>query len=79
MKQRLSAKECLEAVDECGAPIVAIPGGEPLIHNEIVEIVSGIVARKKFVSLCTNAILLEKKLDLSRPHHISFSLSTTTA
>ena len=60
-------QECLDAVDECGAPMVAIPGGEPLIHKEIGEIVKGIVARKKFVSLCTNALLLEKKLDLFEP------------
>ena len=60
-------KDCLDAVDECGAPMVAIPGGEPLIHREIGEIVKGIVARKKFVSLCTNALLLEKKLHLFEP------------
>lgn len=72
MKQRLSVEECLDAVDECGAPIVAIPGGEPLIHNEIVDIVNGIVARKKFVSLCTNAILLEKKIDLFTPSKYLF-------
>jgi hopanoid biosynthesis associated radical SAM protein HpnH len=67
LNKRLSVKECLDAVDECGAPMVAIPGGEPLIHREIGEIVKGIVARKKFVSLCTNALLLEKKLDLFEP------------
>jgi hopanoid biosynthesis associated radical SAM protein HpnH len=67
LNRRLSVKECLDAVDECGAPMVAIPGGEPLIHREIGEIVKGIVARKKFVSLCTNALLLEKKLHLFEP------------
>ncbi len=67
LNKRLSVKECLDAVDECGAPMVAIPGGEPLIHKEIGEIVKGIVARKKFISLCTNALLLEKKLDLFEP------------
>jgi len=67
LNQRLSVQECLDAVDECGAPMVAIPGGEPLIHKEIGEIVKGIVARKKFVSLCTNALLLEKKLHLFEP------------
>jgi hopanoid biosynthesis associated radical SAM protein HpnH len=67
LNRRLSVEECLQAVDECGAPMVAIPGGEPLIHKEIGEIVKGIVARKKFVSLCTNALLLEKKLDLFEP------------
>jgi len=72
LNRRLSADECLEAVDECGAPMVAIPGGEPLIHKEIGEIVEGIVARKKFVSLCTNALLLEKKLDLFKPSPFLF-------
>ncbi len=67
LNQRLSIQECLDAVDECGAPMVAIPGGEPLIHREIGEIVKGIVARKKFVSLCTNALLLEKKMHLFDP------------
>src|SRR5438067_8473054 len=63
LNKRLTPAECFEAVDECGAPVVSIPGGEPLLHKEIVEIVDGIVARKKFVYLCTNALLLKKKLD----------------
>ena len=67
LNRRLSVQECLDAVDECGAPMVAIPGGEPLIHKDIGEIVKGIVARKKFVSLFTNALLLEKKLHLFEP------------
>ena len=67
LNRRLSVQDCLDAVDECGAPMVAIPGGEPLIHKEIGEIVAGIVARRKYVSLCTNALLLEKKLDLFTP------------
>jgi hopanoid biosynthesis associated radical SAM protein HpnH len=67
LNRRLSVQECLDAADECGAPMVAIPGGEPLIHKEIGAIVEGLVARKKFVSLCTNALLLEKKLDLFKP------------
>ena len=67
LNRRLSVEECLAAVDECGAPMVAIPGGEPLIHKDIGAIVKGIVARKKFVSLCTNALLLEKKLHLFEP------------
>ena len=58
LNRRLSVQQCLDAVDECGAPMVAIPGGEPLIHREIGEIVKGLVAKKKFVSLCTNALLL---------------------
>jgi hopanoid biosynthesis associated radical SAM protein HpnH len=67
LNRRMSVQECLDAADECGAPMVAIPGGEPLIHREIGEIVAGLVARKKFVSLCTNALLLEKKLHLFKP------------
>jgi hopanoid biosynthesis associated radical SAM protein HpnH len=67
LNQRMSVKECLDAVDECGAPVVAIPGGEPLVHKEIGEIVAGVIARKKFLSLCTNALLLEKKLHLFKP------------
>jgi len=67
LNRRLSVKECLDAADECGAPMVAIPGGEPLIHKDIGEIVKGLVARRKFVSLCTNALLLEKKLHLFEP------------
>ena len=75
LNKRLSVQECLEAVDECGAPIVSIPGGEPLIHKEIVGIVEGITARKKFVYLCTNALLLEKKLDEFTPSdYLPFSV-----
>mgnify|MGYP000728238500 FL=1 len=75
LNKRLSVQECLEAVDECGAPIVSIPGGEPLIHKEIVGIVEGITARKKFVYLCTNALLLEKKLDEFTPSdYLTFSV-----
>ena len=72
LNQRLSVKECLDAVDECDAPLVALPGGEPLIHKEIGQIVAGIVARKRFVSLCTNALLLEKKLHLFKPSRYLF-------
>src|SRR5690625_2244612 len=54
LKKRMSVEDALAAVDECGAPMVAIPGGEPLIHKEITDIVEGIIARKKFVSVCTN-------------------------
>src|ERR1700690_1283757 len=67
LKRHLTPEECFEAVDECGAPVVSIPGGEPLLHKEIKEIVEGIVARKKFVYLCTNALLLKKKLDQFTP------------
>jgi hopanoid biosynthesis associated radical SAM protein HpnH len=68
LNQRLSVKDCLDAVDECGAPVVAIAGGEPLLHKEMPEIVEKILARGKFVYLCTNALLLEKKLELYKPH-----------
>ncbi len=75
LNRRLSAQECLEAVDECGAPMVALLGGEPLIHREIGEITRGIVARKKFVNLCTNALLLDKKLGLFEPSpYLTFSI-----
>ena len=67
LNRRLSVQECLDAAEECGAPMVAIPGGEPLIHREIGEIVKGLIAQKRFVSLCTNALLLEKKLHLFEP------------
>src|SRR4030088_2824739 len=67
LNRRMSAQECWDAADECGAPMVAIPGGEPLIHKEIGEIVRGLVARKKFVSLCPNAVRLKKKRDLFEP------------
>ncbi len=68
LNQRLSVAECLEAVDECGAPVVVIAGGEPLLHKEIDEVVRGIIARRKFVIVCTNALLLEKKLHLFKPN-----------
>jgi hopanoid biosynthesis associated radical SAM protein HpnH len=67
LNQRLSVDECLQAADECGAPVVSIPGGEPLLHREIEQIVDGLVRRKKFVYLCTNALLLEKRLDRFEP------------
>jgi hopanoid biosynthesis associated radical SAM protein HpnH len=67
LNQRLSVEECLEAVDECGAPVVSIAGGEPLLHREIEQIAAGIIQRKKFVILCTNALLMEKKLHLFTP------------
>src|SRR5689334_7133332 len=55
LKQRLSVQECIEAVEECGAPVISIPGGEPLMHPEMPEIVAELVQRKKFIYLCTNA------------------------
>jgi len=75
LNKRLSVADCLQAVDECGAPIVSIPGGEPLIHKEIVQIVEGIVKRKKFVYLCTNALLLDKNIAKFTPSpYLTFSV-----
>ena len=67
LKRRLTVADALQAVDECGAPVVSIPGGEPLIHDEMPEIVAGIIERKVFVYLCTNALLLGRKIDDYRP------------
>src|SRR5664279_5271467 len=67
LNQRLSVAECLDAVDECGAPVVSIAGGEPLLHKEINTVVAGIIARRKFVYLCTNALLMKKRLSLFKP------------
>jgi len=63
LKRQLSVEECIRAVEECGAPMVSIPGGEPLLHPDIGEIVRQLVARRKYVYLCTNALLLERKLE----------------
>jgi hopanoid biosynthesis associated radical SAM protein HpnH len=68
LNQRLSVADALGAADECGAPVVAIAGGEPLLHKEMPQIVDGLLARGKFIYLCTNALLLEKKLDQYKPH-----------
>jgi hopanoid biosynthesis associated radical SAM protein HpnH len=75
LKKDLSVEDCLKAVDECGAPMVSIPGGEPLMHPQIAEIVEGLVARKKYIYLCTNALLLKEKLHLFKPSkYLSFSV-----
>jgi hopanoid biosynthesis associated radical SAM protein HpnH len=75
LNRRLSVDECLAAVDESGVPVVSIAGGEPLIHKDIARIVEGIVERKKFVYLCTNALLLEKKLHEFTPSpYLTFSV-----
>ncbi len=75
LDRRLTPEQCWAAAEECGAPIVSIPGGEPLIHPEMPEIVRGLVARKKYVYLCTNAILLERKLDEYTPSkYLTFSV-----
>jgi len=75
LQKRVSVEDAMRAVDECGAPIVSIPGGEPLIHKEMPQIVAGIVARKKFVYLCTNAILLSRHIDEYQPSpYLTFSI-----
>jgi hopanoid biosynthesis associated radical SAM protein HpnH len=68
LKQHLSPDQCLKAAEECGAPMVSIPGGEPLLHPQIAEIVSGLIRRKKYVYLCTNGLILKKKLDSFKPN-----------
>ncbi|MBV9116313.1 MAG: adenosyl-hopene transferase HpnH [Acetobacteraceae bacterium] len=68
LNQRLSLADCVEAAEECGAPVVAIAGGEPLLHKEMPQIVRALLDRGRFVYLCTNALLLEKKLDQFTPH-----------
>jgi len=67
LARRLSVQQCIDAVEECGAPIVSIAGGEPLIHKEIAEITAAMIERKRFVYLCTNAIMMQRKLDLFKP------------
>ncbi len=75
LKKELSPEECFKAVEECGTPMVSIPGGEPLMHSQIDKIVEGLVARKKYIYLCTNALLLKEKLDLFKPSkYLTFSV-----
>jgi hopanoid biosynthesis associated radical SAM protein HpnH len=75
LDKRLSYDECMQAIDECGAPVVSIAGGEPLIHKDMAQIVRGFIARKKFVYLCTNALLLERKMDEYEPSpYLTFSI-----
>ncbi|UAK23610.1 adenosyl-hopene transferase HpnH [Sphingomonas nostoxanthinifaciens] len=68
LNQRLSYEQCMQAIDECGAPVVSIAGGEPLLHRDMPKIVQGYLDRKKFVILCTNALLLKKKIDQYKPN-----------
>jgi hopanoid biosynthesis associated radical SAM protein HpnH len=75
LKKELSPEECFRAVEECGVPTVSIPGGEPLMHSQIEKIVEGLVARKKYIYLCTNALLLKEKLHLFKPSkYLTFSV-----
>ncbi len=67
LNQRLSYEQCMQAIDECGAPAVSIAGGEPLLHRDMARIVKGFIAKKKFVILCTNALLMKKKIDQYEP------------
>jgi hopanoid biosynthesis associated radical SAM protein HpnH len=75
LKSQLTPAECFRAVDECGAPTVSIPGGEPLLHPQIAEIVEGLVARRRYIYLCTNALLLKEKIHLFKPSkYLTFSV-----
>jgi len=75
LKAELTPEQCFKAAEECGAPMVSIPGGEPLLHPQMPEIVAGLVARKKYVYMCTNALLLKEKLHLFKPSkYLSFSV-----
>jgi hopanoid biosynthesis associated radical SAM protein HpnH len=75
LKQELTPEECFKAVEECGAPMVSIPGGEPLMHSQIVEIVEGLIERKKYIYLCTNALLLKEKIaDFKPSKYLTFSV-----
>src|SRR6516165_7554802 len=67
LRRRMPVEQAIAAIEECGAPMVSIAGGEPLIHPEIDQIARRLIERKKFVYLCTNALLMERKLDLFKP------------
>lgn len=75
LRRQLTPEECWRAAEECGAPIVSIPGGEPLLHPQIDQIVAGLVLRRRYVYLCTNALLLEAALDRFQPsRYLAFSV-----
>jgi len=75
LRRHLSPEQCFQAVEECAAPMVSIPGGEPLLHPQMPEIVSGLISRKKYIYLCTNALLLEKHIESYQPSkYLSFSI-----
>ncbi len=75
LKKNLTPEECFRAVEECGAPVVSIPGGEPLMHPQIAEIANGLIARRKYIYLCTNALLLSERLHEFTPSkYLSFSV-----
>jgi hopanoid biosynthesis associated radical SAM protein HpnH len=79
LRKRLSVDEAVGAIEECGAPMVSIAGGEPLLHPEIEQIVSELMKRKRFVYLCTNAVLLRRKMDRFKPSPTSRGRCTSTA
>jgi len=68
LNQRLPLEDCLKAINDCGAPVVVIAGGEPLLHRDLPQIVEGAIGRRKFVTVCTNALLLEKNIDKFKPN-----------
>ena len=68
LNERLPLEDCLDAMDECGAPVVVVAGGEPLLHKELPQIVEGAIAKKKWVTVCTNALLLERHLPKYKPN-----------
>ena len=75
LKRHLTPDECFKAADECGAPMISIPGGEPLLHPQIDRIVEGLIKRKKYIYLCTNALLLKEKINLFKPSkYLTFSV-----
>ena len=75
LKKELSPEECFRAVEESGVPMVSIPGGEPLLHPQIVEIVNGLIARKKYIYLCTNALELKRRIHEFTPSkYLTFSV-----
>src|ERR1700691_902716 len=67
LRKRVSPEEAFAAIEESGAPMVSLAGGEPLLHPQIEEIVEGLIKRKRFVYLCTNAVLLRRKIDQFKP------------
>ena len=75
LERRLSVADCIEAAEECGAPVVSIPGGEPLLLPDIHILVNELIARKRFVYLCTNALLIEKRIsDFSPSPYLTFNV-----
>jgi hopanoid biosynthesis associated radical SAM protein HpnH len=75
LRRRVSVEEAVAAMEECGAPMVSIAGGEPLLHPDIDRMVGELIARKRFVYLCTNGVLLRRKLDLFTPSpHFSWAV-----